>query len=384
MTLITDTPELLRFCDSVAGADYIAIDTEFLRESTYYPQLCLVQVAGPTEAVAIDPLAPGIDMAPLHALVCDKPVLKVFHSARQDLEIFWHLTGTVPAPIFDTQVAAMVCGFGESVGYEKIVASLAGAKIDKSSRFTDWSRRPLTDKQLTYALADVIHLRPVYEKLKARLERDGRAAWLDEELAVLTAPETYDLDPDQAWQRLKTRTNDRKFLVILKVLAAWREREARNRDVPRNRILRDDALMEIAAHAPKTAAELGRTRGLSEKAASGPMGNAILAGVEHALSIAPQDRPAAAAKRELPAGAQPVVELLKVLLKMSCEEHDVAQKLVANTDDLERIAAEEDPDIPALRGWRRQVFGDAAQQLKAGALALKIEDGRIRALPTGS
>ena len=262
MRLITETDALARACRGLSHADYITVDTEFMRERTYWPRLCLVQIGGPDETAMIDALAPDLDLAPLFALMADTGVLKVFHAARQDIEIFHHLSGEVPAPIFDTQVAAMVCGFGDSVGYDTLVAKLAKARIDKSSRFTDWARRPLTDKQLQYALSDVTHLRVAYEKIARRLERTGRAGWLDEEMAVLTDPATYAADPDEAWRRIKTRGRDPRFFALLREVAAWREREAQRRDVPRNRVLRDEALAEIAAHAPQTVEDLSRVRGL--------------------------------------------------------------------------------------------------------------------------
>lgn len=382
-TLITDQAELAAFCARQASADYIAIDTEFMRESTYWPILCLVQIAGPEEAAAIDPLAPGIDLAPLFALLADKNVLKVFHSARQDVEIFVKLTGAVPTPIFDTQIAAMVCGFGDSVGYETLVTKLAGARIDKSSRFTDWSRRPLTEKQLRYALADVIHLRPAYEKLRAQLAETGREKWLGEELKVLTDTGTYVTRPEDAWQRVKTRSSDARFLAILRELAAWREAEAQKRNQPRGRILRDDALMEIAAHAPKTTEELARTRGLSKSMAEGWQGAGLLAGIERALALPKDQRPKPEQKPVLPQGLGPTVDLLRVLLKMKCEANDVAQKLVASASDLELIAADDEADVPALHGWRREMFGEDALALKHGRIALAIEAGQVKAVPVG-
>ncbi|MEO3433513.1 ribonuclease D [Inquilinus sp. CAU 1745] len=382
-TLITDQAELAAFCARQASADYIAIDTEFMRESTYWPILCLVQIAGPEEAAAIDPLAPGIDLAPLFALMADQNVLKVFHSARQDVEIFVKLTGAVPTPIFDTQIAAMVCGFGDSVGYETLVTKLAGARIDKSSRFTDWSRRPLTEKQLHYALADVIHLRPAYEKLRAQLAETGREKWLGEELKVLTDAGTYITQPEDAWQRIKTRSSDPRFLAILRELAAWRETEAQKRNQPRGRILRDDALMEIAAHAPKTTEELARTRGLSKSMAEGWQGTGLLAGIERALALPRDQRPKPEQKPALPQGLGPTVDLLRVLLKMKCEANDVAQKLVASASDLELIAADDEADVPALHGWRREMFGEDALALKHGRVALAIEAGQVKAVPVG-
>lgn len=382
-TLITDQAELAAFCARQATADYIAIDTEFMRESTYWPILCLVQIAGPEEAAAIDPLAPGIDLAPLFALLADQNVLKVFHSARQDVEIFVKLTGAVPTPIFDTQIAAMVCGFGDLVGYETLVTKLAGARIDKSSRFTDWSRRPLTEKQLHYALADVIHLRPAYEKLRAELAETGREKWLGEELKVLTDAGTYITQPEDAWRRIKTRSSDPRFLAILRELAAWREAEAQKRDQPRGRILRDDALMEIAAHAPKTVEELARTRGLSKSMAEGWQGAGLMAGIERALALPRDQRPKPEQKPVLPPGLGPTVDLLRVLLKMKCEANDVAQKLVASASDLELIAADDEADVPALHGWRREMFGEDALALKHGRVALAIEAGQVKAVPVG-
>jgi ribonuclease D len=383
MTLITDNAEIAAFCERQARADYIAVDTEFMRENTFWPKLCLVQIAGPDEAAAIDPLAPWVDLAPLLGLMHNPDVLKVFHSARQDIEIFVHMTGKVPKPLFDTQVAAMVCGFGESVGYETLATKLANARIDKSSRFTDWARRPLTERQLHYALADVIHLRPVYEKLRRRLTDSDRESWLEEEMAVLTDPATYEVQPENAWRRIKTRSTDPRFLAILRELAAWREREAQKRDLPRGRLLRDDSLLEIAAHAPRTPEELARTRGLSKTMADGWQGAGLLAAVERGLAVPPGERPRATERPPLPPGVGPIIELLRVLLKMKCDEFDVAQKLVASAADLELVAADDEADIPALRGWRRQIFGEDALALKHGRVAMAIDGKRIRLVPTG-
>ncbi|MGP1394327.1 MAG: ribonuclease D [Inquilinaceae bacterium] len=381
MTMITDTDALAAFCKRQAKATFITVDTEFMRENTYWPILCLVQVAGPDESAAIDPMAEGLSLDPLYALLANPKVLKVFHAARQDVEIFVKLTGAVPKPVFDTQIAAMVCGFGDSVGYETLVTKLAGARIDKSSRFTDWSRRPLTEKQITYALADVIHLRPVYEKLEQRLARTDRAAWLEEEMAVLTDPATYVTEPRTAWKRLKTRSSDPRFLARLRELAAWREEEAQARDLPRGRMLRDEALLEIAANAPATPEDLARTRGLSKGMASGRQGAALLDAVRRGQETPPDQRPTPPVRRDPPAGIGPTMDLLRVLLKMRCEEYDVAQKLVASAGDLERIASEEAADVPALHGWRREVFGEAAEALKRGELALAINGRRLKAVP---
>lgn len=382
MTLITTTDTLAAFCRSLAGADYIAVDTEFLREKTYWPQLCLVQVAGPKGAVAIDPLADGMDLSPLFEVMNDPSILKVFHAARQDVEIFHHLSGAVPNPLFDTQVAAMVCGFGDSVGYETLVTKLTNARIDKSSRFTDWSQRPLTDRQLTYALSDVIHLRPTYEKLRRRLQRTGREPWLEEEMAVLTDPATYLVDPDSAWLRLKARSAKPRFMAILKEVAAWREREAQRRDLPRNRVLRDEALLEIAAHAPLSVDDLARTRGLGRSFADGWQGADVLAAVQRGLDIPDAELPKFQAKEEPPPGLQPIVELLRVLLKMACDDNHVASRLVASAADLEAIAADDEAAVPALHGWRREMFGKDALALKHGRIALAIVDRRVRVVPT--
>ena len=381
MSLITTTEALADFCTRQSDATFVAVDTEFLRESTYWPRLCLVQVAGPDGAVAIDPLAPDIDLAPLQALLANEAVLKVFHSARQDVEIFFHLTGAVPRPLFDTQVAAMVCGFGESVAYDTLASRVTGARIDKTSRFTDWSKRPLTDKQLRYALDDVVYLRPVYEHLRAHLTENGREGWLDEEMAVLTDPATYTMDPATAWRRIKTRSTAPKVLAVLRELAAWREREAQKRDLPRGRLLRDDTLLEIANQQPRTSAELSRCRGVSPSMAEGWQGDGLLAAVATARDLPKQDWPHAHERPILPPGAGPVVEILKVVLKLCSDEHGVAQKLIANVADLEQIAVDDAADVPALGGWRRQVFGRQAIAVKNGELALAIKGRRLTLVP---
>ncbi len=382
-TLITDTAELAAFCQRLSGADYVTVDTEFMREKTYYPQLCLVQVAGPEEACCIDPMAPGMDLAPLFELLANPKVLKVFHAARQDIEIFLHLSGSVPAPLFDTQVAAMVCGFGDAVGYETLATQLARARIDKSLRFTDWAQRPLSDRQLHYALSDVTHLRVAYEKLMKKLERNGRLHWLAEEMDELALPGTYRVDPQDAWRRLKPRSNSPRFLAVVKALAAWREREAQERDVPRQRILRDEALMEVAAHPPTTTDDLARLRSFSKQAAEGRQGAAILEAVRQGLDMPEDQVPKLPDRVEVPRGLGPVVDLLKVLLKLKCDQHDVAQKLVANTADIEAIAADDEADVPALHGWRREIFGEDALKLKHGriALALAADGKRLRMMP---
>ena len=375
--MIADSAELAAFCQRLSSAPYITVDTEFMREKTYYPQLCLVQLAGPDEARAVDPLAPGMDLAPLFALLADPDVLKVFHAARQDVEIFLHLSGAVPTPLFDTQVAAMVCGFGDSVGYETLASQLAKARIDKSMRFTDWSPRPLTEKQVQYALADVTHLRVVYEKLVRKMEKNGRIGWLADEMVELADPATYRTDPVTAWRRLKPRSSSPKFLAVLKELAAWREREAQERDIPRQRMLRDETLMEIAAHHPATVEELARTRGLGKGMVEGRMGTALLETVRRGLALPEDQIPQPAERVDLPRGLGPVVDLLKVLLKMKCDEHGVASKLVANSADIEAIAADDAADVAALHGWRRDLFGADALALKHGHLGLGFcTDGR--------
>ncbi|TAN51645.1 MAG: ribonuclease D [Rhodospirillales bacterium] len=383
MQVISSTEELRRFCEDQVDAGFVTVDTEFIREKTFWPQLCLVQMAGPKTAAIIDPLAPGIDLAPLAELLANPKLLKVFHAARQDVEIFLHLFGVVPVPIFDTQVAAMVCGFGESVGYETLAAKLAKARIDKSLRFTDWARRPLSDRQLSYALSDVTHLRVAYEKLAARLERTGRSSWVAEEMALLADPVTYIVPPEDFWPRLKPRSTNPRFLAILREVAAWREREARERDLPRGRVMRDESLTEIAAHAPKTVDELAQVRGMSRAQAEGKWGLALLAAVAAAQALPESACPHLEPRSEPPKGIGPLIELLRVLLKTVCDNEDVAQKLVASQSDLEAIAADDAAAVPALHGWRFEVFGRLALELKHGRLGLTCtSDGKgVRMLP---
>jgi ribonuclease D len=382
MLLIADSAKLAEFCERVSESDFITVDTEFMRERTYWPQLCLVQVAGASEVAAIDPLAEGMDLSPLLRLLYDDRLLKVFHAARQDIEIFFHMTGGIPAPLFDTQVAAMVCGYGDSVSYETLAAQLAGARIDKSVRFTDWSARPLTDRQISYALADVTHLRKVYAALAKRLMTSGRAGWLQEEMATLLEPTTYRLEPEESWRRLKPRAGSKpRLLAILREVAAWREREAQRRDIPRNRVIRDETVMDIAAHAPSTVEEIARLRGLSKGLAEGRMGQDLLVAVARGVATPESEAPHLPPAVEMPGGLGPVVELLKVLLKMKCERQQVAQKLVASSADLERIAADDSADVPALHGWRREVFGNDALALKHGRLALTMNGKRIVIMP---
>src|SRR6185437_9915260 len=384
MTLIDTSDALAAFCRRQAQAPDITVDTEFIRDKTYFPQLCLVQIAGPDEAAALDPLAPAIDLAPLFELMAAPTLLKVFHAARQDIEIFVNMAGAVPAPLFDTQVAAMVCGFGDSVSYETLAGKLAGAHIDKSSRFTDWAQRPLSERQLHYALTDVVPLRTVYEKLEARLAKSGRSSWLGEEMRTLTDPATYRQDPAEAWRRFKVRSNNRKLLALVRELAAWRETAAQQRNLPRNRLLRDESLLEIAAHAPSTVAELARTRGLGKNFAEGKLGAEILAAVQRVLATPESQYPVPPPRHEPPPGLGPLVDLLRVLLKLRCEENDVAQKLVADTEDLEKIAADDDAPVRALHGWRAELFGKDALDLKRGRLALTAAGRRIKLVRLGS
>ena len=380
MHLIADTGSLRALCERLAASRYITVDTEFMRDTTFWPRLCLVQVASSDEAAAIDTLAPDIDLAPLFALMRDPGVLKVFHAARQDIEIFYHLDGRVPSPVFDTQVAAMVCGFGDQVGYEKLVAKLARASIDKTQRFTDWARRPLTRRMHEYAISDVTHLRVVYEKIAARLERDGREGWLAEEMGTLTDPATYRLDPADAWLRVKTRLRKPRQLAVLREVTAWREAEAQRRDVPRNRVLRDEALNEIAAQEPGTREELWNLRSLGRGHVGKNSADALLAIVAEVRAAAPSTYPKERKPPPVANHAGPSADLLKVLLKLRCEENDVAQKLVASADDIEAIARDDMAEVRALRGWRREIFGEDALALKHGRIALGIEDGNIRVI----
>lgn len=368
MTLITDNEALTAFCGRMRAERFVAIDTEFMRDRTYYPRLCLVQVAGESEAVAIDSLAPGLDLAPLLGLLADEAVLKVMHAARQDLEIFYHL-GAMPRPFFDTQVAAMVCGFGEEVAYDTLVSRLAGAQLDKSSRFTDWARRPLSPAQIHYALGDVTHLRVIYQKLAERLEQAGRTGWVVEELEALLEPRLYAQPPEDAWRRLKLRSRDARFIAIVQALAAWREREAQRRDLPRARVVRDDLLLEVAASRPQSVEEL---RALDRVNLDRDSAAGVVAAIRSAMALPKSELPPVPEQVVLPRGIGPTVDLLRVLLKLRSEESDVAQRLLASTAELEAIAVDDHADVPALHGWRREIFGEDALGLKAGRLALAV------------
>ncbi|HEV7327753.1 MAG TPA: ribonuclease D [Bosea sp. (in: a-proteobacteria)] len=376
MNLINTTDELASACSRLAAHPFVTVDTEFLRETTYYPKLCLIQMASPDEAVMVDPLAEGLDLAPFMALMTDQNVVKVFHAARQDLEIVWMLGRVLPTPLFDTQVAAMVCGYGDSVGYEQLVNDLAKARVDKSSRFTDWSRRPLSEAQLVYAESDVTHLRDIYLALQADLAASGRESWVAEEMAVLNSPGTYEVKPENAWQRLKGRLRKPKELAVLMELAAWREREAQHRDVPRQRVLKDDALMDIVQRAPRSAEALGELRSVPNGFERSRAGGEVLAAVERALAIDPRNLPRLERERGRP-GNGAVLDLLKVLLKATADAERVAPKIIASSDDLEEIASSDEADVPALHGWRREIFGEKALALKNGSLSLKIVRGRV-------
>jgi ribonuclease D len=382
MRLIASTSELAEVCARLARHPYVAVDTEFLREQTFWPVLCLIQLAGPDDEVIVDPLAPGIDLAPFHRLMADERVVKVFHAGRQDIEIIYAKAGLIPHPIFDTQIAAMVCGFGESVSYVNLVKKVVSKDLDKSSRFTDWSRRPLSERQLVYALADVTYLRQIYQHLKAELDSTGRAHWLNEEMATLTDPQTYETRPERAWLRLKLRVKNRRSLGVLIELAAWRERVAQSQDVPRARVLRDEALYDIANQAPTEPRSLGELRSLSEGFARSARAREIIEAVKRGLARDPATLPAMpTGQGTLSPEVSALVDLLRVLLKAAAARNRVAPKLIADAGDLERIAAEDEPDIPALRGWRRELFGADALRLKRGELALTVRDGEVKTIP---
>jgi ribonuclease D len=383
MELITSTDALAEACARLSAHPFVTVDTEFMRETTYYPKLCLIQMAGPDgEGVLVDPLDEDLELGPFMDLMANERVLKVFHSARQDLEIVWNLGGIVPHPLFDTQVAAMVCGYGDSVSYEQLVNDLAKARVDKSSRFTDWSRRPLSEAQLTYALSDVTHLVKVYEALAAELERTGRSGWLGEEMEVLTSPETYRADPENAWKRLAGRMRKPKEIAVLMEVAAWREREAQDRDVPRSRVLKDEAVIDVATSQPRSVEALGRLRSIPTGFERSRTGADILAAVERGLARDPKSVPAPERTRGGRGGGA-LVDLLKVLLKAVAEEERVAPKIIATIDDLEAIADGREAGVEALHGWRRRLFGDKALALKQGRLALSVRNGRVavRELP---
>lgn len=377
MNIVTTTAELEDACRRLATTDMITVDTEFMRETTYWPKLCVIQMAGPDDAYIVDALASGLDLGPFFELMASESVLKVFHSGRQDIEIVYHRGGLIPHPVFDTQIAAMVCGFGDSISYEQLVQRLTSARIDKSSRFTDWSRRPLSERQLAYAIEDVTHLRGVYAKLAHELETHGRSDWLATEMDILTSIDTYRVEPENAWMRLKMRARRPIELAAAKELAAWREREAQRRDMPRGRVMKDDALFEIAAQQPTTEEALSALRTIGQGFARSRAGEEVLAIIGRVLALPKDQLPKLPRVRSSGDVNTAAVDLLKVLLKMTSESHGVAPKLIANVDDLEAIAADDDADVPALTGWRRELFGATALKLKRGEVALKLDGKRV-------
>ncbi|WP_411839466.1 ribonuclease D [Paracoccus sp. ME4] len=389
MTIITRTEDLARFCEAAKEAPYVTVDTEFLRERTYWSKLCLIQLAIPPastaktpggDAVLVDPLAEGLSLEPLYDLFRHEATVKVFHAARQDLEIFYHDAQLFPVPLFDTQVAAMVCGFGEQVGYETLVRKIARADLDKSSRFTDWSRRPLSDAQAAYALADVTHLRVIYEFLSAELKKTGREAWLAEEIAVLEDPETYITRPEEAWLKVRTRTNSPRFLAILRELARFREAYAQERDIPRSRVYKDDAMIELASTKPLSEADLGKSRLLLREARKGDIANGILAAVKAGMES--KDLPQPKGEEPGKPGNAALSDLLRVLLKAKADAAGVAPKLIASSSELDAIATGS-RDLPALQGWRAEVFGRDALRLAGGEIALSAKGGAVKVVPVG-
>ena len=377
MNLITTNDALAELCEALAGERYITVDTEFLRESTFWPKLCLIQTAAQGIEAMIDPLAEDLDLQPFYDLMANENVLKVMHGCRQDVEIFHKEAGIIPAPLFDTQIAAMVCGFGDAVGYENLIKNTTGGKIDKGSRFTDWSQRPLSDAQLTYALADVTHLRDAFEYLENELKKNGRASWLEEESAQLSDPEIYQQSPENAWKRFRMQDRRAHVLGVLIEVAAWREEEAQSRNVPRNRILKDDAIRELALQAPKDKKGLSKLRAVPRGYENSRHAEPLLEAIARGRQKAKEDLPPMPAPTVNRPGIGPLVDLLKVLLKQRSEETGVAPKLIANVADLERLASDETPDIPAMHGWRYEIFGDYAIALKQGRLALASENDGV-------
>ena len=380
MTLITETNKLIEVCERFSRESFLAVDTEFMRERTYYPQLCLIQIAGKDEAVTVDALVKEINLNPILDLMANNQITKVFHACRQDMEIFFNLNRRIPFPVFDTQIGAMVCGYGDSVSYDKLVRQITGVQIDKSSRFTDWSHRPLSKQQLNYALSDVTHLRKVYESLLNQLEKNGRINWLNEEFQNVLSPKTYDIPLDQIWKRLKIKNGRPKFLILVRELCAFREKEAQSRNIPRNRVIRDDVLLDIAARSPSSSVDLAKVRSLSTQFAEGRLGKSILRVVAEASNIPESDAPQLE-KLNRPNSQKPaLIELLKVLLKHKSEDNKVAQKLIASTADLEAIAEDDNANVLALNGWRKDVFGDDALLLKSGKIALSAVGDRIKVI----
>jgi ribonuclease D len=382
MEIVTSTPALESLCSQLSQEDFVTVDTEFMREQTYWPELCLVQIAGAEHEAIIDPLAPDLALEPFWQLMVDRRVVKVFHAARQDVEIVYSRAGVIPAPLFDTQVAAMVCGFGDQASYEVLARKLARTQIDKTSRFTDWSRRPLSQKQLAYALCDVTHLRTIYRRLKAELDASGREGWLEEEMAQLSHAGNYRTEPADAWKRLKFKPRNRKQLAILIAVAAWREREAQARNIPRNRVIKDDAIIEIAMQAPAGIEALKELRALPRGYATSRLGEGLLAAIRDGLA-ADQAKlpPIAEEQRPLPEGTAVIADILKLALKVVCDAHGIAPRLVASSSDIEAIAAGEERDVPAMKGWRRKLFGEIALEIRAGRSAIGLKNGRSAIFP---
>ena len=380
MKIITTTEDLAEICQQMAQHQYVTVDTEFLRESTFWPELCLIQMASPDDGCIVDVLAKGIDLAPFFKLMADEDVVKVFHAARQDIEIIYNLGNLIPHPVFDTQVAAMVCGFGDSISYDQLVFRITSAQIDKSSRFTDWRRRPLSTKQLDYALADVTHLRDVYQSIKANLEEQNRSHWVDEEMEILTSPETYDMPVENAWRRLKMRVRKPRDFAMMKLVAEWRETTARKNNVPRGRVVKDDAIYEICGHPPQSMQDISQMRGLSRGFDRHRYGESLLAIVKVGLELPNSELPKMPRVKKTPEGSGAATEMLKVLLKLTVEAHGVAAKVIATVDDLEKIAADDNADVAALKGWRRELFGETAIKLKNGQIALGIKDKAIKVI----
>ncbi len=388
MHVITTTDSLASLCTTFRRSPFVTVDTEFMRERTYWPQLCLIQIARPPEdggidAAIIDPLANGIDLAPLYGLMRDPNVVKVFHAARQDIEIFHTLGRAIPAPLFDTQVAAMVCGYGEQVAYETLVRRIAGADLDKSSRFTDWMRRPLSERQLEYALGDVTHLRLIYEHLSEQLHSSGRGPWVAEEMAILSDPATYVVEPAEAWRRIKARSHNPKFLAVVRELARWREEQAQARDVPRSRVLKDDALLEIATANPRSAEDLSSLRLLQRELRKPDVAEGMLAAVQRGMNCPPDQRPTLPPPPRRRQGSAAIADMLRVLLKARADELGVASKLIASSSDLDALAGEDDPDLPLLKGWRREAFGAQAMRLIEGEVGLVAGPSGIRVIEVG-
>jgi ribonuclease D len=370
MELLTSTDALAEFCARAQEFDFVTVDTEFLRETTYWPKLCLLQAATPDEAILVDPLADGLSLAPFFELLANPKVVKVFHAARQDVEIFVKLAGVVPQNIFDTQIAASVCGFGDSVSYDNLVRSVTGVELDKSSRFTDWSHRPLTEKQRLYALADVTHLRDIYVKLRKQVTETHRWDWVEDELAVLRSIDTYVVKPENAWERFKTKLSKPRDLAMLRVLAAWRERRAQDTDQPRSRVLKDDALIELAMQRPQTAEAFDKLRAVQRGYGRSSAAAEIIGLIKQVEALPKAELPPANERYRGPSPKGAVGDLVRVLLKAVSEEHGVAARILATSDDIDALVLDDEADVPALRGWRRKLFGEKALAIKHGKIAL--------------